>query len=74
VHHYNKIKFSQCLFCKHFIGKKTNSTYLYCDSFKDGIPEKIIHNDFDHTKKHPDQKNDIVFEPIEAGEHTGLKP
>jgi len=26
----------------------------------------IINRDTDHTKKHPDQKNDILFEPVKT--------
>jgi len=58
----------QCYNCKRYLSDNN------CSAFLEGIPEKILTGEFNHTKKHPDQKNDILFEPIEAGEHTGLKP
>lgn len=50
----------QCQDCEHFA--------LYspsCKAFPEGIPRNILDGDFDHTKIHPDQDNDILFEPIE---------
>ena len=48
----------QCLECKHYLKKDK------CKAFEK-IPEDIIvTGEFDHTKKHPDQKNNIIFEPI----------
>ena len=49
----------QCQNCRHFA--------LYspsCGAFPDGIPRNILDGDFDHTKLHPDQGNDILFEQI----------
>ena len=47
-----------CVVCKHRIkGKK-------CKAFPKGILSDILTGKFDHTQKHPDQDNDIVFEPI----------
>jgi len=53
---------SICRKCRHF-----NYDKLFCKAFpeNDGIPTEILTGEFDHTVKHPDQKNDIVFEPIE---------
>ena len=48
----------QCLKCSHYWG------LTHCDAFPDdGIPDDILFGEFDHTAKHPQQKNDIVFEP-----------
>lgn len=47
-----------CMFCKHLYLDKTRK----CKAFPDGIPEDILTGEFDHTKKYPGQKNDIVFE------------
>ena len=55
--------------CKHFFGviqpdgtemTETNS----CKAFPKGIPIEIAYGNNKHTQKHPDQENDIVFEPI----------
>jgi hypothetical protein len=48
--------FIQCLVCINYQFK------FKCLAFPKGIPEEILINKFDHTKKHPDQKNNIVFE------------
>jgi len=51
---------TQCQECKHFD--------LYspsCKAFPNGIIENILNGSFDHTKKHSDQGNDIVFEKRE---------
>lgn len=46
-----------CNMCKnHFNGLK-------CKAFEI-IPDEIIFGDNDHTKPLPNQKNDIIFEPI----------
>ncbi|GEM_PF-3939170 len=35
----------------------------WCAAFPDGpVPDDIFMGEFDHTKRHPDQKNDIVYE------------
>ena len=63
----------QCQNCKHLfekpieveIGEEIEADLLSaCRAFPSGIPDDIMDGDFDHTKKHPDQDNDIVFEPI----------
>ena len=46
----------QCDICKNYQG------LLTCEAFPDGIPEDILQGDFDHTKKYPNQDNDIIFE------------
>ena len=49
-----------CASCEFlFLNGKKN-----CKAFPDGIPKDILTGEFDHRKKHPDQKNDILFEPI----------
>ena len=48
----------QCTRCKQYKGE------LKCNAFVDKIPEEILTGEFDHTKKYPEQDNDIVFEPI----------
>ncbi|CAB4126209.1 hypothetical protein UFOVP153_39 [uncultured Caudovirales phage] len=48
-----------CFKCKHFREIEGG-----CDAFPDGIPEEITSGDNEHSKPLPDQKNDIVFEPI----------
>ena len=47
--------FVKCMVCKNYIDKKN------CKAFPNGIPEEILTGEFDHTKKHPEQKNDILF-------------
>jgi hypothetical protein len=47
---------TQCPICKY------HKFSLTCKAFPKGIPSKILTGEFDHTKKHPDQKNNIVFE------------
>ena len=52
------IPLQKCLQCKNYErGGK-------CSAFPEGIPIKIISGKFVHTKKFPNQENDIVFEPI----------
>ena len=45
-----------CFECKHYFRD------YKCKVFPDNIPLDIVEGDFDHTKKHPEQENDIVFE------------
>lgn len=47
-----------CFKCKNLI------YYPQCRAFLDEIPLDIRLGEKLHTKKHPDQDNDIVFEPI----------
>ena len=46
-----------CFHCQHFI--KGN----VCEAFPDGIPVEIANGHFEHNKVHPEQDNDILFEP-----------
>ncbi len=47
-----------CMFCKNlFLKGKKN-----CRAFLKVIPDDILLGENKHTKKHPDQDNDIVFE------------
>jgi len=55
------VKYPLCISCKW----EYESDKFICKAFPDGIPEDILLGNFDHTKKFPGQKNDIVFEPIE---------
>lgn len=48
----------KCINCMNYISN------LKCLAFIDGIPEKILIGDDDHSKPLPTQDNDIVFEPI----------
>lgn len=53
----------QCFKCKNYYGLN------HCLAFPDEeeIPQDIYEDEFEHTKKHPEQKNDILFEPIKEG-------
>jgi len=55
----------QCMDCKHFFEVEG----MACSAFPGGIPEKIKHEEFDHTKPWPDadnpQDNGIRYEPLE---------
>jgi len=44
-----------CIKCRFY-----NDT-LKCEAFPNGIPDDILNGEFNHIKKHPKQKNDIVF-------------
>jgi len=53
--------------CKHFLGVSqsdgTEATeFVYCEAFKDGIPEEIAYGKNLHKKPFKDQDNDIVYE------------
>jgi len=50
------VPISQCLMCRHCSG------FEECPAFSDKIPVEIWLGDFNHTVKHPDQINDIMFE------------
>ena len=48
-----------CFRCKHF------DPFTGCPAFPEyGIPEEILLDENDHSKPLPEQKNNIVFEPI----------
>lgn len=53
----------KCYECKHGYG--LNFIKPSCEAFPNGIPSKIFYEGSPHTKPLPDQKNDIVFEPID---------
>ena len=60
----------KCFRCKHFNhDDEENNT---CTAFPDGVPNKILYSQFDHTEPYPDadnpQDNGITFEPIEDAE------
>ena len=46
-------------------GCKNHIDGLKCKAFEI-IPDEILFGENDHSKPLPDQKNDIVFEPIET--------
>lgn len=50
---------AQCFKCKHLIFTPAE---FRCPAFDNFIPDDILINKFEHTKKHPDQKNNILFE------------
>lgn len=49
-----------CLDCIHLRDRRGDERK--CDAFPNGIPLDIWNGDNPHNTKHPDQKNDIVFE------------
>jgi len=51
---------TQCVTCEHLIDYVDET----CKAFPDGIPKEILTGEFKHTKKHPEQDNDIVREEI----------
>jgi hypothetical protein len=50
-----------CFKCKHF-----DLINGGCDAFPNGIPDEITSGENKHFKPLPNQKNKIVFEPIET--------
>lgn len=48
-----------CIQCKYLKILGLNFT---CKAFPGGIPMDIITNEFVHTKRHPQQKNDVTFQ------------
>jgi hypothetical protein len=46
----------KCLTCVHYF------EHNKCTAFPDGIPFDIVEGEFKHTKRHPEQKNDIFYE------------
>ena len=47
---------TQCAKCKHLRGIRR------CDAF-DMIPADILVGEYDHSQRHPQQTNDVVYEP-----------
>ena len=56
----DELQVCQCNNCLN----NNNDKYVTCKAFPEGIPEDILTGEFDHTKKHPEQDNDIVFKTI----------
>jgi len=52
------VKIPDCYLCINYLDNKK------CTAFPEGIPEDILTGKFNHIKKHPEQKNNILFEPI----------
>ena len=50
-----------CVSCKHLI----SAINAKCKAFPDGIPYLISSGEFDHRKKFPGQKNDILYQEKE---------
>ena len=59
-----EINFAECVCfsCKNY--QKDN----LCKAFPDGIPVEILRGDNPHTKKHPEQKNEIIFKDVNGNE------
>ena len=51
---------SECVICKHFLGKKTGT----CPAYPNGIPEKFSMGNFriKHTEIEKDQTGTFIFE------------
>lgn len=43
------VRFSQCIECKHYLGKKENDI-RYCKAFPDGIPSDVFLSKVIHDK------------------------
>ena len=56
-----KVPAPDCYKCKH--RNKSKHMRLRCNAFPEKIPSDIINNTFKHNKKHPEQDNDILYEP-----------
>jgi len=55
--------------CRHYagvkwLGKFESTERNVCSAFPKGIPDEIAYGADKHLTKHPDQDNDIVFEPM----------
>lgn len=55
----DKFTKAQCFGCKHLIFTPAE---FKCPAFNGFIPDNILTNKFEHTKRHPDQSNSILFE------------
>lgn len=53
-----------CISCKHYNGRNENHRVV-CIAFPNGAPDDITSGTNPHLKVHPNQDNDIVFEPID---------
>jgi hypothetical protein len=47
-----------CYNCKHYDMERS-----VCSAFPIAIPEEILYGDNDHSKIHPEQAGDAVYEP-----------
>ena len=57
--------YTLCHHCKNLQRHKGGG----CKAFPGrALPDDILYGEFEHTKKHPEQDNDILFEPIEEGD------
>jgi len=52
--------FPPCADCKHLDENPGG-----CPAFPQGVPDEILSGENKHTEKHPDQKGDLVFTPME---------
>jgi hypothetical protein len=52
-----------CINCKHLLEQGDD---IKCKAFPNGIPELIATGESDHSKPLKGQKNNIVFEKLEA--------
>ncbi len=53
----------QCFDCIHVDWTKKGASSLTCDAFPEGIPDKIIYGEADHTKPYPGDHG-ILFEKL----------
>ena len=51
------LNISHCIECIHW----NQGT---CVAFPDGVPDKILANEFIHNKPYPGQKNKVIFVPV----------
>lgn len=49
------VTISQCVKCKHWKGRG------YCKAFPEGVPLKILANEFDHSQQFSEEK--LLFSP-----------
>lgn len=62
--------------CVHYIGIINDGDETTerpaCRAFRDGIPDSIAYGTNKHLRKHPDQKNDFVYEKDPAASEDEL--
>ena len=56
--------YPSCIGCIHNNRKPTGDHNIFCKAFPEGVPNDILAGTNPHLKVHPDQDNDIIFEPI----------
>ena len=56
-----------CYMCRHYLGAtyQHGAWVLKCDAFPLGIPHDIRDKLFDHTRKHPEQVGETLYEEID---------